>query len=391
MNIALLMEMAVSGRGDQSAIVAQGQTLSFTELQRRALISAELFASRAGEKIGFVGINSIAFPLALFGSALAGRPFTPLNYRLPDEELRRLLGRLAPATVVVDDDMFPRAAGVEGIETVKVTELLNAGPSPGGFTPSEHDIAILLFTSGTTGEPKLSILRHANLSSYVISTVEFLGAGEDEAALVSVPPYHIAGISAILTSCYAGRKLVQLPGFSAESWVDAALEHGITQAMVVPTMLGRIMDELESRGKSLPALRHLSYGGGRMPESVIRRAMAQLPHVDFVNAYGLTETSSTVAFLSPEDHRRAISSDDPCWQRRLSSVGVPLPNLELDIRDTAGRSLPAGNVGEIWVRGDQVSGEYLGRSTLQDGWYPTKDAGFLDEKGYLFVEGASTM
>ena len=388
MNIALLLEMAASGLGDRTAIVSGGGRLCYNDLQRRSLISAELFAARAGEKIAYVGVNSIAFPLALFGSALAGKPFTPLNYRLPDLELRRLIARTAPATLVADDDMADRVRGVDGIEVVTVSELLAASPTSAGFIPAEHETAVLLFTSGTTGEPKAGVLRHANLSSYVISTVEFMAAGEDEAALVSVPPYHIAGISAVLTSIYAGRTLVQLPAFSPEAWIEAATANGVTQAMVVPTMLGRILDVIEERGASLPAMRALSYGGGRMPEPVIRRAMEKLPDVAFVNAYGLTETSSTIAFLGPDDHRTAITSSDPKWQRRLSSVGIPIPSIELDIRDPDGHPVPRGTAGEIWVRGEQVSGEYLGRSALREGgWYPTNDAGWMDEDGYLFVEG----
>jgi acyl-CoA synthetase (AMP-forming)/AMP-acid ligase II len=380
--------MAASGLGDRVAIVSGGEALTYDELQRRALIAAARFAARPGEQIAYVGVNSIAFPLALFGSALAGKPFTPLNYRLPDTELRRLVARTAPAILVADDAMAARVGGIDGVEVVTVSDFLADDAMPDGFEPIEHEIAVLLFTSGTTGEPKAGVLRHANLTSYVISTVEFSGAGEDEAALVSVPPYHIAGISAVLTSVYAGRKLVQLPAFSPESWIDAASTHGVTQAMVVPTMLGRILDTLDERGQALPAMRHLSYGGGRMPEPVIRRAMAKLPQVDFVNAYGLTETSSTIAFLSPDDHRIAIASDDPTWRRRLSSVGMPIPSIELDIRDPDGRPVPPGTAGEIWVRGDQVSGEYLGRSALREGgWYPTSDAGWIDEDGYLFVEG----
>ena len=130
-----------------------------------------------------------------------------------------------------------------------------------------------------------------------------MGAGEDEAALVSVPPYHVAGTSAVLTSVYAGRRIKYLPAFTPEAWVAEVRDEAITQAMVVPTMLGRILDILEADGERLEHLRHLSYGGGRMPIPVIERALALLPHVDFVNAYGLTETSSTIAVLGAEDHR----------------------------------------------------------------------------------------
>jgi acyl-CoA synthetase (AMP-forming)/AMP-acid ligase II len=246
----------------------------------------------------------------------------------------------------------------------------------------------LLFTSGTTGEPKAAILRHANLTSYVISTVEFLGSEEGEAALVSVPPYHIAGISAVLTGVYGGRRLVHLEAFTPEAWVDEATAEQITHAMVVPTMLGRILDILEGRGAGLPHLKALSYGGGRMPQPVIERALRVLPHVDFVNAYGLTETSSTVAVLGPEDHREAISSPDEAVRRRLGSVGRPLPTLELEIRGPDGELMPTGQSGEIYVRGEQVSGEYTHKKVVQDdGWFATNDGGWMDEAGYLFVEG----
>src|SRR6185436_15639501 len=117
------------------------------------------------------------------------------------------------------------------------------------------------------------------------------------------------------------------------------------------------------------ALRHLSYGGGRMPAATIERALQLLPHVDFVNAYGLTETSSTIALLSPEDHRNALASNDPSERRRLGSVGRTLPGVTLEIRDAQGKPLPAGQEGEIWVRGEQVSGEYLERKAIRaDGW-----------------------
>jgi fatty-acyl-CoA synthase len=153
-------------------------------------------------------------------------------------------------------------------------------------------------------------------------------------------------------------------------------------------MLGRVLDVLEQRGQTLPRLRALSYGGGRMPQSVIERAMARLPQVDFVNAYGLTETSSTIAVLTPDDHREAMASSDPKVRARLGSVGKPLPNLELEIRDPEGQPVTQGEAGEVWVRGDQISGEYLGRKVIRDdGWFTTNDSGRLDEDGYLFVEG----
>jgi fatty-acyl-CoA synthase len=154
-------------------------------------------------------------------------------------------------------------------------------------------------------------------------------------------------------------------------------------------MLDRILDVLHERGEKLPALQHLSYGGGRMPIAIVERALDHLPHVGLVNAYGLTETSSTVAVLGPEDHRQAIASSEPSVRIRLGSVGRPLPNLEVEIRGPSGQLLGSGDHGEIWVRGEQVSGEYLGRggAVNADGWLATNDGGWLDADGYLFVEG----
>jgi len=126
-----------------------------------------------------------------------------------------------------------------------------------------------------------------------------------------------------------------------------------------------------------------------MPRPVIERALRVFPGVDFANAYGLTETSSTLSILHPGDHREALESRDPAVQRRIVSVGKPLPNVELEIRDERGKPLGPGETGEIHVRGEQVSGEYLGRGSLvaADGFFPTRDDGWLDEGGYLFLEG----
>jgi acyl-CoA synthetase (AMP-forming)/AMP-acid ligase II len=392
MHTALLLEMAAGALGDRTATGSIEGGVTYDELAARARAGGHWLAAQDGGAVVFVGLNGAALPIALFASAEIGRPFAPLNYRLPDAELRKLLARTAPSIAIVDDDMLARIEGVEGVEIVARGVFEAACVDPAN-RDSEHpdpdrDIAVLLFTSGTTGDPKVAVLRHRHLASYVVSTVEFMHSGEDEATLISVPPYHIAGISAVLTSVYGGRRTVYLATFTPEAWVDMAAAEKITHAMVVPTMLGRILEVLEKRGQSLPHLRALSYGGGRMPASVIEKALALMPQVDFVNAYGLTETSSTVAVLTAEDHRAAMSSDDAKVRRRLGSVGRPLPSLELEIRGPDGEVLPAGQSGEVYVRGEQISGEYLHRKVLQDdGWFATNDAGWMDEDGYLFVEG----
>ncbi len=391
MHTALLLEMTAEAFAERPAVGPAHDPVSYGELLARARAAAAWLGGLEAETIAYLGLNSPELPAALFASGMLGRPFAPLNYRLPDPDLRRILARTAPSVAIVDDDMVPRAQGVEGVTVVSRSAFSAACADPvhraAETPPADPDIAVLLFTSGTTGEPKAAILRHRHLTSYVLSTVEFMGAEEGEAALVSVPPYHIAGISAVLTNIYGGRRIVHLAAFTPETWVETAAREAITHAMVVPTMLGRILDAMETSGQALPALRALSYGGGRMPPAVIERALRLMPQVNFVNAYGLTETSSTIAVLGPEDHHAARAAD-PVAMRRLASVGRPLPGLEVEIRGPDGRPVPVGASGEVCVRGDQISGEYVGKTLVgEDGWFHTRDAGFLDQDGYLFLEG----
>lgn len=396
MNIGLLLEMAAEGMPDRIAVGSRAGGLTYAELladSRRA--AAVIRRSRVGgapvERVGMLDLNSETLPVLLFGAAFADLPFVPMNYRLADDKLRDLVARNAPGLLVVDPPIIDRIGEVDGLlvrTRGEFRELVDASDPDSGQEPGVEDIAILLFTSGTTGAPKAAVLRHRHVTSYVLTANEYASADEDEAALVSVPPYHIAGVSAILSAVYSGRRLVYLPSFSAQEWVATAREERITHAMVVPTMLDRILDVIEADGGEPPALRHLSYGGGPMPVPVLERAMRLLPDVGFVNAYGLTETASTISILTPEDHRAAAASDDPAVRARLGSVGRPLPSIELEIRDPLGRPLPPGEPGEVWVRGEQVAGEYLDSgSRVTGGWFPTRDNGYLDEGGYLFLSG----
>ena len=393
MDLSSLLEISADALGERVAVVAgDGADLTYSDLRDRAEAVGRYLRGGAAERLLAIDVNSEAVPIGLFAAARAGIPYVPVNYRLADAQLAAIVARAAPGLAVVEPSVPARLGqGIAGLSVVSRSEFLNAD-GPGELAAGERDpeeTAVLLFTSGTTGEPKAAVLRHRHLTSYVLETVEFMGAEPEEAALVSVPPYHIAAIAAVLTSVWSGRRLVYLPQFSPESWVETAAKHGATHAMVVPTMLGRILEVLDERDEKLPALRHLSYGGGRMPAALVERALNQLPHVGLVNAYGLTETSSTIAVLGPEEHREAFASGDPDVRIRLGSVGRPLPNLEVEIRDPEGAPLGPGSHGEIWVRGGQVSGEYLGRgaSLSAEGWLATNDGGWLDAEGYLFVEG----
>jgi long-chain acyl-CoA synthetase len=396
MNLMMLLEMASSGFGDRVAVQNGSDALTYSELFQAAGVAAAEIAASEARHLAVLDVSSLALPVGVFASAWAGLPFVPLNYRLTGAELDRLVSQIVPSVLITGSE---RVSALEGLADTKVVaresfveRATRAGAEPHSseWSMDPEEIAILLFTSGTTGPPKAAVLRHKHLVSYILGSVEFGAAAEEDAALVCVPPYHVAGIAAIASSVYSGRRIVQLPNFSAEAWLELARSEQVTNAFVVPTMLARIVEALEgSQSADLPHLRALSYGGGKMPQSVIEKAMGLFPNSDFTNAYGLTETSSTVAVLGPDDHRTAAASDEPAVRRRLVSVGQALPSVEIEIRDDEGKSVAPDVRGEIYVRGEQVSGEYLGKGSLleNDGWFPTRDSGSLDAEGYLFLEG----
>ena len=396
MNVTLLLEMAAGADADRVAVGPRDGGFSLGRLFELTRRAAALIASAGAHRVVYAAESSPALPVGLFGAAWAGTPFVPVNYRLADDRLRAIVARQAPAMLIADAGTEHRFDAIDGVDVVTVRQFLERCDLhemvESSSSQDPEAVAVLLHTSGTSGEPKAAVLRHRHLTNYVLGSVDFLGADPAEATLASVPPYHIAGVAGILTAVYGGRRLVQLPAFDPQAWVELARRESISHAMTVPTMLTRILDVIDpdagGDGLGVPSLRHVSYGGGRMPVPVIERAMRLLPDVGFVNAYGLTETSSSIAVLTPEDHRACLASTDAEVRGRLGSVGRALPTVDITVRDAQGEVLPAGGRGEIWVRGEQVSGEYVGlEAGTSDGWFRTRDAGWFDTAGYLYVDG----
>ncbi|RLT90232.1 MULTISPECIES: class I adenylate-forming enzyme family protein [unclassified Ketobacter] len=394
MNISLILQMAAEAEPDRTALVCNGRRWTYGTLWQAAN-GAAVSISRSGcSYVALLDESSEATAIALFGAALAGVPYVPLNYRLADADLAALLHRIKPAYAVGDVERIVRLNPEGSHRCLQRRDFVAAADSiTEPFEEKQLDdgaVAAQIFTSGTTSAPKAALLKHENLLSYILGTVEFGSADPEEGSLVCVPPYHIAGIAALLSSIYSLRKIVLLPAFDPDAWLTLVSEEKVSNAFVVPTMLSRIIGRIDENDfkLDLSSLQAIAYGGGPMPLSVIQRAMELFPECGFTNAYGLTETSSTIALLSPDDHRAAFASTDPAVRMRLGSVGRPLPTIELEIRDEAGRVLPAGERGEIYVRGEQVSGEYRERTALDaEGWFATRDAGWLDHDGYLFLGG----
>ena len=371
----MILEMAADALGDRLAFGSRADGLTYEQLRQVARAVADRVDGTGAERLAIMEPNGPIVPACALRRRLGGR------------QLRA--AQLPPARGIRSSSSSTRIEPV----VVAAPHWLDAKEDSGRAFPDAPEApAVLLFTSGTSAEPKAALLEHDQLLAYVFNTLEFASAGEDEAAIVIVPPFHVAGVAAVLSNTYVGRRIVPVPGvrFSAEDWLVTARDEQVTHAMLVPTMLGKIVEAMEAdESLRVPSLRALSYGGSRMPAPILERALHLFPEVDFVNAYGLTETSSTVAILGPDDHRLALYSDEPLFKNRLSSVGQPLPGIEIRIVGDAGDTMGPDEPGEIQIRGDQVSGKYVGTDskTDADGWLHTGDRGWLDVEGYLFCEG----
>ena len=413
MNTANFLTMPAMMFPDQEILVDGEDRFSYDALaQRVRSLGGALRERGAGleRPVAVLATNSHRYVAAYYGAAAAGATFVPLNYRAKLHELEHMIDKAAPAVLFFEERyretldqlsdalpedlaLLPLSAAREG-ET-SFDDLLAAGDSDSPEADvEESDTSILMYTSGTTSLPKGVMLTHGDFTAYVVGNVEMADGTERGTALLCVPLYHIAGATNIMSSVWAGRKIVLLPQFDAGDWLAAVAREKVTHAFVVPTMMKKLLDHPDFHSTDLSSLENLSYGGAPMPFPVIRRAIEAFPETcGFVNAFGQTETTSTLTILGPEDHRLVGDADaDELVLKRLRSIGRPLPDVEIRIGDDAGQPLRDGEVGEILVRTPRIMKGYAGgvsggAEVDADGFLHTRDLGYLDAEGYVFLVG----
>jgi acyl-CoA synthetase (AMP-forming)/AMP-acid ligase II len=363
----------------------------------------------AGSRVAIMATNSPQYVEVYYATAKLGACFVPLNYRAKQDELEYMLatseasvvfvaGRYLPIVEAARQNL-PALQHVVGLDAAvdngpSIDALIATAPDDELFIDvDESEPTALIFTSGTTAMPKGVELTFLNLSLYVLNTMSPADpASDEEKTLVSVGIYHIAGLTAILSSIWGGRTLVTLPQFEPEAWLEAVQRERITHAFVVPTMLKRLMEHPDFDQYDLSSLQLVTYGAAPMPFEVVCRAI-EVFSCGLMNAYGQTESTSSLTYLGPEDHRMTGDAEaDAKRFHRLRSVGRPMPDVELAIMDARNEPLAAGAEGEICVRSARVMKEYVGQgeataATIVDGWLHTGDLGFLDEDNYLFITG----
>lgn len=393
---------------DHDTVNGAHRSRSFSELWEEAsLVSGHLRAAGHAPRtrVGIMATNCSRLISVMFGAAAAGMVAVPLNFRASAEELAHLLADSSPGVVFAElryVDLIRSVAGPDlTIQVIDCSDdeftkgLGDVEPDGDIVDPEPGDLAVLLYTSGTSSQPKGVCITHASLTRYAMEAHDAPDGTNTDIMLVSAPLSHVAALTSVTNSLYAGRTLALIPQFDVERWIDAVEACGVTHSFLVPTMLHRLIDAERITTADLRSLKVLTYGAAPMPPSVIRRAIEVVPsRVDFVGAYGQTETTSTVAVLDPDDHRMDGTEEENAlkWQR-LGSVGRVLDDVELQIVDEVGERVGPDVVGEVLLRTYRSMAGYWGaaggtRITVDEGgWVHTGDLGRLDHGGYLFLHG----
>lgn len=414
MNTVDFLTIASSIVPDRTAVVCDGSRISFAEVNQRANQMANALSSLGvgkGDRVAMMQVNCLEYLEVYFAAAKIGAIFAPLNYRSRKEELSYLLNH-SEATVLFVGERYAEMAASVRSEAPRVRhyiclerpypgmlyykDMLAAASAEEVFSEvDDNDVTLLLYTAGTTGRPKGVPLTHGSFAAYVADNVTPPDPDVAETNLLSVPLYHVAGFQTVLASIYGGRTLAMMRQFEVEDWLRVVQAEKVNRAMLVPTMLKRVIDHPDFSKYDLSSLKLITYGAASMPLEVIKKAIQVMPRVRFINAFGQTETSSTVLALGPEDHVLTGTPQEieKKLQRLASSIGKPLPGVQVSVVDEEGNELPSNQMGIIAVKGSRVMSGYwkdaekTAKQMTKTGWLLTGDMGWRDEDSYFYLAG----
>ena len=386
---------------DRIATIYADRRRTFAELGDRIARLADALHGvgvASGDRVAILSLNSDRYLEYLFGVPWADAVLIPINTRWSTQEVAYCLDDSDSHVLLVDDAMAPHVPALrEQCPQLRTVIHLGDGATPDGTlayedllaaaTPtsdvrrSGDSLAGLFYTGGTTGFSKGVMLSHANLVTSALgctATGEFVSPGGTY--LHAAPMFHAADQAGGFGGALVGATHVIVPGFDPKVVLDAISVHGVTDTLLVPTMIQILVDHPDLAQYDLSSWRNLAYGGSAIAEAVLERARRNLPHVRLMQAYGMTELSPVTTLLRFEDHRGA----------RIRSAGRAAPHSEVRILGADDEEVPRGTVGEICSRGGHVMLGYWNKpeetaAAIRNGWMHSGDGGYMDDDGFVYV------
>jgi acyl-CoA synthetase (AMP-forming)/AMP-acid ligase II len=403
--LAEMVRMQAERRGDATAFEFEGRVTGFIEFDRntnRVANALKALGVTPRERIAYLGKNSDIYFELLMGAMKANVVMAPVNWRLAGPEIAFIISDCKARVLFVGPEFITQVRNIQAqlpdVRTIITTECgapewqafaawrdAQSGDDP-KVEIGRGDIAIQLYTSGTTGKPKGAMLSHANF----LNLVETGGDAKpdwnkwttDDVSLVAMPIFHIGGSGWGVMGLYHGAKGVIAREFDPTKVLDFFEQSGITKLFMVPAAMQFVVRQPRARQVDFSRLKYMLYGASPIPAALLKECI-EVFKCGFVQMYGMTETTGTIVALPPEDH---IEGSD-----RMRSAGKAMPGVELAILDVNGHRLPPGEVGEIATRsGSNMAGywnlpEATARTLDREGWLRTGDAGYMDRDGYLYI------
>jgi acyl-CoA synthetase (AMP-forming)/AMP-acid ligase II len=386
-------------------LTQDGITASYGEIaghSRRLANGLLALGVERGQRVAILGENSSDHLVMLAAASRIGAVLVSLNYRLAPAELAYIIGDAGTRVLLaldgtedtieslgtrLDRDITVFSAAVTGVEPYKQWLQAQADSDP-EVRVDPGDALLQLYTSGTTGNPKGVVSSHHNVLSLcsMNDTATPQRANAGMATVICAPLFHIGGMGSLAISIYKGVHTLLHRAFDPVQVVDEIENFPVINIFMVPAMIMAVLQLPDIEQRDFSRLGQVFYGASPISESLLRRAL-DVFQCEFIQMYGMTETTGTVVNLSPDDHRRALAGKPEL----LRSCGRPSVGAEAKVMDPQGREVPHGEIGEIWLKSDTNMISYYNlpdatAATLTDGWVHTGDAGYMDDEGFLYLK-----
>ncbi|GLX96181.1 long-chain fatty acid--CoA ligase [Herbidospora sp. NBRC 101105] len=358
----------------RTAFVYAGRAVTYAEFHERTTRLASRLDIRPGDRVAYLGPNHVALAETMFATHLRGGVFVPLNFRLAGPEIMYMLRDSGASLLVYDPAHAQKGVEIPAADLDEIETWIAAGdPAPIDVAVAPEDVALILYTSGTTGSPKGAMLTHANLVWNCVNMMIGVDLTSTEVTLISAPLFHVAALNqTLLPTFLKGGTSVIMPSWNADRCYDLIEEHRVTWMFGVTTMFADFARSPRWRDADLSSLRTLMSGGAPIPVALIRAYQER--GLVFCQGYGLTETAPGATFLEAADS-----------ERRAGSAGVPV--FFADVRVDA----PPGTPGEVLIQGPNVTPGYwrnpaaTAAALTEDGWFHSGDIGVMDGEGHLTI------